>query len=333
MKKFIVFVLFVLVFGAGFIWYLTDVPGTKSVGALPALGSEEEDLKGELQQHVVSLARDIGSRSNSDPSRVAAAVAYVEDALRRTGLQITREPIQAGGKSGMNLIADLRGSSKPNEIVLVGAHVDSPRASPGADCDASGVAVAIELAQRMSSSASERTLRFAFFSLSEAPFAGTDGQGAFQHAKKCAEKQEKVVAALMLEGLGAFSDNAGSQTVPFPFSFSFPGKGDFVAFVSDVSSRDLLRRSIGKFRVGCRMPSEGCAVPGIYPGFSGTDAAAFSRGGFPAVLVTDTGSLRNPEYGRPTDTHDRLDYTRMARVAAGLQSLVGKLASGRVAAP
>ncbi|MBI5363396.1 MAG: M28 family peptidase [Planctomycetes bacterium] len=333
MKNFIVFVLFVLALVAGFTWYLTDVPGTKTVGALPALDSEEEDLKGELQQHVVGLARDIGARSNSDPSRIASAIGHVEDALRRTGLQITREPIQAAGKSGMNLIADLRGSSKPNEIVLVGAHLDSPRGSPGADCDASGVAVAIELAQRLSSASSERTLRFAFFSLSEAPFAGTDGQGAFQHAKKCAEKQEKIVAALMLEGLGSFSDQPGSQSAPFPFSFSFPDKGDFVAFVSDVYSRDLLRRSIAEFRVRARMPSEGCAVPGVYPGFSGTDAAAFSRGGFPAVLVTDTGSLRYSEYGKPSDTHDRLDYARMARVAAGLQSLVASLASGRAAAP
>jgi len=332
-KGFIGFIVFVVAISAGFVWYLTDVPGTKSIGAPTALTSEEEDLRDVLQSHVVKLSRDIGSRSNSDPSRLAQAAGYVEDSLRRTGLELRRETIEASGRSALNLIADLRGTTKPGEIVLVGTHFDTPRNSPGADCNATGVAVAIELAKRLSSNGSERTLRFAFFSLSESPFAGTDGQGAFQHAKKCAEKQEKIVAAIMLEGLGSYSDVEGSQSVPFPFGFSYPSKGNFVAFLSDVNSRDLLRQVVARFRASSRMPSEGCALPGLFPGFSGTDAAAFSRGGFPAVLVTDTGIERNPEYGRPSDTHDRLDYGRMARAALGIEATVAALSRSNAGAP
>lgn len=332
-KGFIGFVLLLLALCAGFVWYLTDVPGTKAIGGPAAPTSEEEDLRDALKDHVVHLSRDIGSRSNSDPSRIASAAAYVEDALRRTGLEIRRETIEASGRSGLNLIAEQRGASRPSEIVLVGSHLDSPRNSPGADCNASGVAAAIELAKRLSSNSSERTLRFAFFTFSESPFAGTDGQGAYQHAKKCAEKQEQIVAAILLEGLGSFSDAAGSQSVPFPYTAAYPDKGDFVAFLSDIASRDLLRDVVGRFRASSRMPSEGCAIPGMYPGFSGTDAAAISRAGFPAVLVTDTGIERNPEYGRPSDTHDRLDYERMARATLGVETIVAGFASARFGAP
>lgn len=332
MKKFIVFVVVVVVLVGGFVWYSTDVPGTSAAAALPPLTDEEEDLRDELQAHVTRLSRDIGVRSNSDPSRVASGFMYVEDELRRTGLQIRREAIQAGGKSGVNLVAELPGTTMAKEIVLVGAHIDSPRASPGADSNASGVAVAIELAQRLASVSSERTLRFVFFSLTQPPFAGTDGQGARQHAAACKEKNEAIVAAFLLEGLGTFSDQPGSQSVPFPFTFSFPGTGNFVAFVGDLATRDFLRQTVAEFRAVSRMPSEGCALPALFPGFSSSDAGAVARAGYPAVLVTGTGTSRNPDFGKPSDTHDRLDYARMARVTSGLQVVVAKFASGRVAA-
>lgn len=327
MKKLIVFVVVVVALFSGVVWYLSDVPGTPGT-TTPPLTSDEEDAADQLKAHVVALSRDVGSRSNSDPSRLATALEYIESSLRRTGLELKRQNFEANGRAVSMIFAESKGTSKPNEIVVVGTHYDTPRGSPGADDNASGVAVAIELAKRVAVTGSERTMRFAFFGLSEAPFAGTDAQGAHQYAKACLEKKEKVVAAVMLEGLGFFSDKPGSQSTPFPFMFSYPDRGDFVAFLADTSSRDLLQQTIGAFRATRRLPSQGCTLPFFYPGFGGSDAVAFSQAGVPAVLVTDTGSLRNPEYGKPTDTHDRLDYARMARVLGGLASVVGGLGRG-----
>ena len=53
---------------------------------------------------------------------------------------------------------------------------------------------------------------------------------------------------------------------------------------------------------------------------------AFWQVGFPAVIVTDTGALRYPHHHQSTDTPDKLDFKRMARVVAGLEAAVFELA-------
>jgi len=43
-------------------------------------------------------------------------------------------------------------------------------------------------------------------------------------------------------------------------------------------------------------------------------------------MVTDTAPFRNPNYHRPSDTPDTLDYKRMALVVSGLKGVVEDLA-------
>jgi hypothetical protein len=44
-------------------------------------------------------------------------------------------------------------------------------------------------------------------------------------------------------------------------------------------------------------------------------------------MVTDTALFRYPHYHRATDTPDKLDYDRMARVVSGLQKVINDLAN------
>lgn len=322
MKRFVIFVCCVLAAFVAFVGYLTSAPGTSAKGAPPPLTSDEGDLQQALQRHVSALARDIGSRHVSDPPRLARATEYIEGALRRSGLTLTRQFVDANGKGGTILVAELTGTTQPNEIVLVGASYDTPRHSPGSDCNASGTAALIELGNRLGGTTYDRTLRLCFFVLSESPFAGTDKQGAYQYARSCADKKEKLVASLVLDGLGSWSSADGSQSAPFPFTFSYPSRGDFLAFVGDFQSRDLMQHVLGAFRAGSRLPSEGCTVPRVFPGFSGSNAGALSRAGVPSVLVTDTGSLRSEAYGTESDTVDRIQFEGLARATAGVGPVV-----------
>jgi hypothetical protein len=59
-----------------------------------------------------------------------------------------------------------------------------------------------------------------------------------------------------------------------------------------------------------------------------SDQHAFWINDYPALMLTDTSFLRNPNYHRWSDTAETLDYERMADVTQGVASAVGYLAGG-----
>jgi hypothetical protein len=54
------------------------------------------------------------------------------------------------------------------------------------------------------------------------------------------------------------------------------------------------------------------------------DHASYWRFGMPAIMVTDTAFLRNPNYHGDADTADTLDYERMAQVVRGVYAVAMK---------
>ena len=65
---------------------------------------------------------------------------------------------------------------------------------------------------------------------------------------------------------------------------------------------------------------------GFVPGVSWSDHWAFWEEGYPALMVTDTAPFRYEHYHLATDTPDKLDFDRMARVVRGLEHVVAELA-------
>jgi len=63
------------------------------------------------------------------------------------------------------------------------------------------------------------------------------------------------------------------------------------------------------------------------PGIGWSDHLAFWKEGYPGIMVTDTAPFRYPHYHKPTDTPDKIDYDRMARVVAGLEKVIAELAN------
>ena len=74
-------------------------------------------------------------------------------------------------------------------------------------------------------------------------------------------------------------------------------------------------------------PSEGVAAPAFIPGVTWSDHWSFRSHGFPAIMITDTAFNRYPHYHLPSDTPDKLDYERMARVTLGLAAMLKDLAN------
>ena len=226
-----------------------------------------------------------------------------------------------------NVEAEVRGRERPADIVVVGAHYDSLAFTSGADDNASGVAALLALARAFAGAHPRTTLRFVAFANEEPPYFGRETMGSLVYARELKARGDDVVAMLSLESIGYFSQARGSQRYPGIVSTLYPDRGDFVAFVGDTGSRALVRDSIRTFRATAHVASEGGALPAAIPGVDWSDHRAFRAVGYPAIMVTDTATFRNPNYHKFSDAVDTVDYAELARVTAGVEDVVLMLAN------
>jgi nucleotide-binding universal stress UspA family protein len=289
---------------------------------LGPLTDVQTGLRDELRRDVMTLA-GLGERHAFRPQALAAAARYVEQAF--APLRVEHQRFEVAGVSVANLIVEFPGSTRADEIVVIGAHYDTVPGTPGADDNASGVAGLLALARRFAGSHPQRTLRFVAFVNEEPPWFKSEQMGSWQYASRCHERGERIVAMLCLEMLGYYDARRGTQRYPAPLSALFPDSGDFIAFVGNRSSRALIQRCVRAYRRVSSVPVESAALPHQIEAASWSDQWSFWQFGWPAFMVTDTALFRNPHYHEETDTPDTLDYERMARVVEGLGEVVRSL--------
>ena len=174
-----------------------------------------------------------------------------------------------------------------------------------------------------------RTLRLVAFVNEEPPFFQTDQMGSRVYARRCRERGENVVAMLSLETIGYYSDNEGSQNYPFPFNLFYPGTGNFVGFIGNVSSRALVRKVKADFKKHLVFPCESAAVPGAITGIGWSDHWSFWEEDYPALMVTDTALFRYDEYHTRADTPDKMEFEGFTQVVKGLMGVTAELVGGR----
>jgi Zn-dependent M28 family amino/carboxypeptidase len=118
-----------------------------------------------MQAHVRKLAGEIGMRREGTKAEQAAAT-YVRQQLASYGYTVSTVPVALpNGLKSLNVLAELPGESP--RTLLIGAHLDSHTPSPGANDNASGVAVMLELARVLRRSRPHFTLLFAGFGAEE----------------------------------------------------------------------------------------------------------------------------------------------------------------------
>jgi hypothetical protein len=302
------------------------MPGCSHTGPLPALDAREQALAPELRRHVEALATGVGPRSLEHPDKLEAAAAYISQAFAEDGLQARREEFAVQNERVANLVAELPGVDPAAPLLVVGAHYDTVWSTPGADDNATGVAALLALGRLLRQEHLARTVRLVAFVNEEPPYFQREEMGSLVHARGCQARGERLAGMLSLEMLGTYLDASGSQQYPPPLSWFYPGRGDFVAFVGDLGSRGLVHRAIKSFREHTSFPSEGVALFGALPGIGYSDHWSFWQIGVPAIMVTDTAFFRTEHYHLTTDTPDRLDFERMARVVSGLARVIADLA-------
>src|SRR5262245_36140080 len=162
-------------------------------------GDHDTNITENLYRHVDRLAGIIGPRHVGLPNALAAAAAFVERELADAGFSVERQAYSIGGQEVANIVAELPGSNRQDEVVVLGAHYDTVSTTPGADDNASAVAALIEAARRMRHLKPSRTVRFVAFPCEEKPHAHTGDMGSQRYARRCRERGERITGMLCLE--------------------------------------------------------------------------------------------------------------------------------------
>lgn len=250
----------------------------------------------------------------SSPAALRETAEFLADRFTNLGFAVSRPVFAALDGTYENIVATLAGEQSTLPPLLLGAHYDTVAGSPGADDNASALAVLIEVARRIGVRSLQRSVQFVAFCLEEENLLGSRAYAADLIAGR-----QSIAGAIILECVGYASEIEGSQTIPPGLPIEVPTKGNFLAVIGNTNSQALTASVTGT--LGQRLPVVPLIVPGngeALPDTRRSDHTAFWEQGFQAVMLTDTADFRNPHYHRPSDTIETLTVGLLESLADGL---------------
>ncbi|WP_089127371.1 M28 family peptidase [Tolypothrix sp. NIES-4075] len=280
------------------------------------------NLKKLLQTHLTFIARD------RDPYLATGGHFFVKQYIKEQFEQwgsVEIHTFEVNGKACKNLILNLppkRSRHQNLPPILIAAHYDAVPGTPGADDNATGVAVLLELARMFATEPAKYPLRLVAFDMEEYGLLGSA-----DYAAKLKQEKRSLRLMMSLEMLGYCDATPNSQNYPSPLERFYPNRGDFIALIGNLRTLpDLINLSRSIRQSGT--PSEWLPVPNrglIVRDTRRSDHAPFWDAGYPAIMVTDTANMRNPHYHKPSDTIATLNLDFLTGVCQGLEKGIRRL--------
>ena len=250
-----------------------------------------------------------------------------------SGWTIGGQLVSAWGKVYRNVVAtkhpDWSRQGEELPPLLIGAHYDTVSGSPGADDNASGLVVLLEVASRLRARPLVRPVWLVAFCLEE-----QDRLGSQAFVSRLKAERRELAGAIILECVGFARSEAGTQQTPPNVPIAVPTQGDFLAIVGNEASRSLvLQLEQEAQRHAAQLKPLSLVVPGrgeAIPHTRRSDHASFWDADYPAVMLTDTANFRNPHYHRETDTVDTLNLEFLSNVVATVTATVIQIAGAQL---
>lgn len=291
------------------------------------MDSELQIVRSALRKHVEALAVEIGPRTPFHGDSLNRAATYIQSVLVNAGYSVREQPYQYLDGRVANVVGST--TAETSDCYLVGAHYDTVQTTPGADDNASAVAVMLELARRVSKTELRVPLQFVAFTLEEPPAHMTRHQGSRVFVRQRRKSGNGVLGAIILEMVGYTTPR---QRYPLISRWpGYPAEGNFIGVIGNWRSRPFGHQVLKGFRNNKHLPVESLFVPlngWILPSTRLSDHAPFWDAGWPALMVTDTAFFRNPNYHLPSDTIDTLDFDFMAELVMSLELALLELTNG-----
>lgn len=235
------------------------------------------------------------------------SVDWAVEQMTAWGLPASTFPWWVAMGPNRNVVAEKTGAVRPDEVVLVTAHLDDLPTigrAPGADDNASGSAAVLLAAKALSTRSFERTVRFVLFTGEEQGLFGS-----WLYAEALASAGEDVVAVLNLDMVGWDSDGDGAALL-HTRTPSDPG------YAADRAIADLLVQVVSWYGLSGQLAPTVAA-----DGLPYSDHSSFWDEGYPAVLAIEDDLLDlNAWYHTSGDTLARLNlpyFTAFVKAAVG----------------
>ena len=215
----------------------------------------------------------------------------------RVSLNVTNRV--GGAFEATNVVGEITGSEQPDEIVVVGAHLDSNDLGPGALDNAAGCAAVLETARAVKALGlrPRRTIRFVLFTGEEEGMVGS-----IAYVERHRAEMDRTVAALVMDvGAGR------------PVGWFSMGRTDL-----DANLRELSRplSQFGEFAIE-------------HAAFAATDNAPFMAEGVPNLILIQDETPYFPVHHTIADTPDKIDARDFASSVASLAATAYAIADAR----
>ena len=306
----LILVLVLLAYG-GLFWFLRN-PASTTMAEAGGLRAEPE----RLEAHVGFLTSIQPSRSMNNPAALTLAADYVKEELAKTGCSVREHTFTIQGTVYRNIICASGPEDAPR--VVIGGSLRRCRRQQSRrrrQCKRRRRRARDRPPAGRQKPPLDHRVELVAFTLEEV----LSSRGSLEYARFLREDDVTVDLMVSVEMIGYFSDEAGSQTFPLSFlNLFYPREGNFIGVVGRAFDRSVVSRVKKLMTVSDTLPVYSINAPKFIPAIELSDHKNFWAAGYPAVMVTDTAFLRNPNYHRSTDAADTLDYERMAAVVDGL---------------
>jgi hypothetical protein len=275
------------------------------------------NLSGETAVTIGGESYTITTRHTASGTPIIKATQYAYEIMQGLGLQVSYSAWTYGSYSGRNVIGTKTGTSLPNEIVLITAHLDdmpSAGLAPGADDNASGSAAVLMAAEIMSRHLFQRTIRFVLFTGEEQGLLGSN-----VYAGSAYGAGDSIVAVLNLDMVAWNTINSSpvaqlhTRTTGYPSGYA-ADKAIADTFIDVVSAYGLSSSISPVIRAD---------------GISASDHYNFWNRGYPGILaIEDYGSDFCPYYHSSSDRRSNVNmdyYTGYVKAAVGTEAHLAKM--------
>jgi len=299
---------------------MSDVQGNHGLRLKPTASAREAAIRDHLR--ALEGVRD----PETDLKATQAALGYLQEQMQSFGLEVAQQALDLpGGSLFPNLIARSRNALSSQSILVLGAHYDTVAGSPGADDNASSLAVLLEAARILTPLRGRLALEFVGFSMEESGFLGSKA-----YLSKALKTKKPVQSAIILECVGYTDPRPGSQKTPPGLPLSLPDQGDFIGVLGSKGAGSMQEAFASAARKATpELPVVSLLVPDAgraFPDTRRSDHVPFWDRGIPAIMLTDTADFRNPHYHRSSDRIETLDIPFIAQVTQALCACVIQLA-------
>ena len=285
---------------------LAGAPPQSGAAAAAPIDDMVADVDGRNLVASVAALESFGTRYASTASCEAAGT-QIGAWFRTFGLATEFEYFRFGTTPPVttsNVIATLPGRVDPSRIVIVSAHYDSTSneaqsRAPGADDNASGVAVVLELARIMRKRDFDFTVKFIAWGAEERGLIGSR-----YHAQGARQRQDQILAGIVTDMVGY------ANATPEDLDLATDSRSEWLARRYAAAAAEY-----GGLRSVSHLRSQ-----------YGSDCMAFWEQGYSAACAIEDDPLTNPNYHRVTDTVATINVEFLTATARATLALVAQLA-------